>query len=51
MNTLLTQPSQDLKALTTKVIRKKFVHHIFEELIAKQRFIDNGLQPDQINNT
>ena len=44
-----TQQSQCLKALTTKAIRKSFVNHIFEVLTATQRFIDNGLPPDHIN--
>ena len=46
----LTQPDQNLKAPITKAIHKSFVSHIFEEPTTKQRLIDNGLPPDQINN-
>ena len=44
-----TQQSQGLKALTTNAIVKSFVHHIFEERIATQRPIDNGLPPDHVD--
>ena len=44
-----TQQSQSLKAPTTKAIRKCFVNHVFEVPTATQRCIDNGLQPDHIN--
>ena len=35
--------------LTTKVIHKSFVKHMFEEPTVKQRLIANGLPPDQIS--
>ena len=44
-----TQQSQSLKALTTNAILKSFVDHMFEERIATQRPIDNGLPPDHMN--
>ena len=45
----LTQPWENLKMLTTKVIHKSFVEHIFEEPTVKQRLIANGLPLDQIS--
>ena len=45
----LTQPWENLKMLTTKVIHKSFVNHMFEEPTEKQRLIANGLPPDQIS--
>ena len=44
-----TQPWENLKVLTTKVIHKSFVKHMFEEPTVKQRLIANGLPPDQIS--
>ena len=37
-----TQPWENLKVLTTKVIHKSFVKHTFEEPTVKQRLIANG---------
>ena len=45
----LTQPWDNLNALTTKVIHKSFGKHIFGEPITKQRLIANGLKPDQVS--
>ena len=45
----LTQPRENLKVLTTKVIHKSFVKHMFEEPTVKQRLIANGLPPDEIS--
>ena len=45
----LTQPWENLKMLTTKVIHKRFVKHMFEEPTVKQRLIASGLLPDQIS--
>ena len=45
----LTQPWENLKVLTTKVIHKSFVKHMFEGPTVKQRLITNGLPPDQIS--
>ena len=44
----LIQPWENLKVLTTKVIHKSFVKHMFEEPTVKQRLIANGLPPNQI---
>ena len=45
----LIQPWENLKVLTTKVIHKSFVKHMFEEPTVKQRLTANGLPPDQIS--
>ena len=45
----LTQPWENLKALTTKAIHKSFVKHVFEEPTTTLRLIANGLTPDQIS--
>ena len=45
----LTQPWENLKVLTAKVIHKSFVKHMFEGPTVKQRLITNGLPPDQIS--
>ena len=45
----LTQPWENLKVLTTKVIHKSVVKHTFEEPTVKQRLIAHGLPPDQIS--
>ena len=44
----LTQPCQNLKVQTTKVIHKSFVRNIFKEPMTKQRISANGLTPEQI---
>ena len=41
----LTQPWENLKALTTKGIHKSFVKHVFEEPTTTLRLIANGLIP------
>ena len=45
----LSQPWENLKALTTKGIHKSFVKHVFEEPTATLRLIANGLTPVQIS--
>ena len=43
------QQSQSLRVLTTKVIRKSVVDHIFEKPTATQRLIDNRLPPSAVS--
>ena len=45
----LTEPWENLKALTNKVIHKSFVKYVFEEPTTKQHLNGNGLTPDQIS--
>ena len=45
----LTEPWENLKVLTTKVIHKSSAKYMFEEPTIKQHLIANGLTPYQIS--